>query len=213
MPIDKERPVHHEEDHQHASRRVHLQVARLGCQQGERQHGDCRMTEHVAESHARLTDGRPQEEIDGTAERHQAQHAQQLKDGNQQDEPRDGLHRHQTEHGYIGAATEDERLKIPIGSERMEEQLIEKHAHGQLIDMLPDGQQRSHHDVGALHHEIGHGIAQHRPGKTPPRFRDVHQIPRHQEEGGHVECIDDSFGIGIGVAYIDQMETNHEDDE
>lgn len=95
----------------------------------------------------------------------------------------------------------------------MEEYLVEQYGRSDFSHAFAHGQEMRHHRVGCLHAGIRDEYPQELAEETSGIFPVVGEIARYNQEGGHVERIDDLFRIRILVAYIYKVENNHQDDE
>ena len=79
-------------------------------------------------------------------------------------------------HQIVSDATDDERMQVPIGTKRMEYQLVEEDGQRQMVYMFADGQQRCHNGIATLHHNIGDCVEGYLPHKLPQALVNVHQV-------------------------------------
>ena len=101
-------------------------------------------------------------------------------------------------------------MQVPIGPQRTDKQLVEKHQRRQLVNVFAYGQHRCHQRVPALHDQIGHEKPEDGTQKRTDIFLHLHQKARKNEENRHVERIDHLLGVRIGVTDMYQMEADHE---
>ena len=95
----------------------------------------------------------------------------------------------------------------------MQQEAVEEDGWSEVVDMLIDGQERSHIDVAALHYDIRYCQPKKCAQKILRRFADIHQIARNEQEARHVEGIHHMLGVRVQMLEIHQMETDDKQDE
>ena len=95
----------------------------------------------------------------------------------------------------------------------MQQEAVEKDGRSEVVYVLVNGQQRSHHNVPALHYNIRYSEPKERPQEVLRRLADVHQVTRNEQEAGHVEGIYHLLGKGVKLLEVHQMETDDEQDK
>ena len=58
----------------------------------------------------------------------------------------------------------------------MEEDVVDNQPRCQVVDMLPDRQQRRHHGISRFHYGVGDEYPQQGLPESRPRFVDIEQI-------------------------------------
>lgn len=130
-----------------------------------------------------------------------------------QDQFGNSLHRHVPEDSVIDEAAHNQRVQIPIRPHRLQENLLQQYGRSDFSQTFAYGQEVRHHRIARLHASIRDENPEEFLQKTPGVFVDIGQISGDNQEGGHVESIDYLLGIGVFVAYVYQVENNHQGDE
>ena len=101
-------------------------------------------------------------------------------------------------------------MQEPGRPEGMEQQAVEEDRRREAVDVVVDGQKRSHHDVSAFHEEVRHRQPQEGPQELARRLADVHQVARHEKEAWHVEAVHHLLDVGVQLLEPHQVETDDE---
>ena len=108
---------------------------------------------------------------------------------------------------------EHQCMQVPVGTDGVEEELVEQDARRKFGYPLAHGQQVGGHGITQLHTGVRDEYPQYLAPAFPQVFHRLGQVAGDEQEARHMEGIDYLFGVGIAVAYVHQVEGHHQQDE